>query len=297
MSTIRPLPGVAARLDAIREALALLPAKQQHLPAPIAGTIGVFDAIRAMGDGPSVFDIAGRIAAHNDPDTLPALLDQLDAEKRRRDLINDARNGGLHHKSDAAMNAAIRESVPELLDRFRPVFTDAAATLATAAAKLPDGPAALDPAAILEADARSPYRQARDALDTLEAIVRAVPVLLHHDGSTPVGSLVVTVANVPNVGPALTDGLTNGILNPPEEAEAIRAVGKLVKDFAADATLTLLGIARCEYPGVELSLPADAEALADRVERIATAHKVKRVEPRPEHEANARANARAWRVA
>ncbi len=138
----------AARLAAIKAALDLLPENQRHLPAALADVDALQAALRSQPEPLSEGDIAQRIA-DADADELPALLDQLDAEKRRGDVLAAATAGGLTRRIQTRQSHAVFEAIPELLDRLRPVFDAAVKNLQRAATKLPAGAAALDPAAVL----------------------------------------------------------------------------------------------------------------------------------------------------
>src|SRR5690606_24792946 len=79
-------------------------------------------------------------------------------------------SGGLPHR----IRSAIADARPELIELARPGFNRVRDALVKAAAKLPEGDAALDMDAIVEADASSAYLQARDALKAIRAIASLV---------------------------------------------------------------------------------------------------------------------------
>jgi hypothetical protein len=267
----------SSRITAIRAALDLLPADKRVLPGPLAELDALQAALRELPEPITDFEIADRLAGA-DPGELADVLDELDTQKRRSAVIKAATAGGLRNRLQQHQSQAVFEAVPELLEQLRPLFDSTVKELTKAAAKLPAGTAALDPAAILDAEAHSPDRQARNALITLEAIATAIPVALRNDGSTTNGTKAVAILDVPAAGPLLWDGTHEGHLNPPEDLQRCKAIAALVKDYDSDTRLTLLDVARGKYSGVTFSLPTSNQQVAARVERVSTAHMLKRAD-------------------
>jgi hypothetical protein len=288
MQLIAPSSGIAA----IRAALDLLPADKRVLPGPLAELDALQAAFRELPEPITDVEIAARLADTN-PGELADVLDELDTQKRRGAVIAAATAGGLRNRLQQRQSQAVFEAVPELLERLHPVFDTAVKELTKTAAKLPAGTAALDPAAVLDAEAHSPYRQARNALTTLEAIASAIPVVLLNDGSTTNGTKAVAILDVPVAGPLLWNGTHEGHLNPPDDLQRCKAIAALVKDYNSDTHLTLLDVVRGKYTDVTFSLPTSNQQIAARVERVSTAHKLKRADGLTPNQ-RALADQRAW---
>lgn len=267
----------ANQLDAIRSALALLPAKAQTMPEPLAGMLAVrsrlAEALPDAGSEPR-FAVARRLAEHTDPATVDDLLVELERMVARADLAAAAWSGGYTQARDRATAQAAADALPELTSRLRPVFDAAAQALHHAAATLPTGAAALDPATVLAADAETGFREARSALSTIRTIAAVFVAPLRTDGTTPLGATIVAVVDVPDCGPLRWDGLHDGggTLNDPDDLARLNGIQQLVKDYQAAPDLALLDVTRDAYPGVSLSLAATPADMAARVERVSTAH-------------------------
>lgn len=273
-------------ITAIRTALALCDKPEdRELPETLADALTIRDNIAAFPPGlPEVHDLVERLA-DSSPADFDAALDEAATEYSRRAFITATRANG---RQDIALNrrlgAAYAEAAPVIAERLRAVFDKAAGELAKAARKLPEGEAALDPQAVLEANAGSPYKVARDAVTTLHTLAQAVTVPLRSDGTTPLGSTVVALVDVPEVEVERLHPLSEARLNQPDALERIVGVRDLVKAYATSPQLTLLDVARDKYPGVALVWPKGPAEVRARVQRVSTAHLIRR-----EREANANA--------
>ncbi|MFC4000750.1 hypothetical protein ACFS2C_11830 [Prauserella oleivorans] len=284
----------AGKLPAIKAALTLLPEKHRHLPPELAEFEKLLDTLRDLPEPLTDTEIA-RSLADAEPNELPALLDTLATEKARGEALRAANGNGLRTLLERRRSSAVLAALPDVLERLAPVFTQATDTLAKAGAELPEGAAALDPQAVLDSNAGSAYHQARQALDTIQRIGAVVPVHLRQDGTTRSGSQCVAVVDVPVCGPYITDGLTTGYLNNPDELELLKAVGRLVDDYNTDPRLALLEVVRGRYTGCSLSLAATVDEAQQRIERISTASKVKREDALSEHQRRS-LDRRQWRT-
>lgn len=264
---------------AIRAALSLCPKQSdREMPAPIARILSLSDRFASYGHGlPEVADLAATLFAA-DVDDFEHTLDDVSLEYDRRVFIHETnRNGwrGIH--LEAQRQAALTEALPTLYARLQPVFAKAASELTKAAKTLPAGAAALEPSAVLEADAGSAFHAARAATQTLVVIGNAFPLELRMDGSTPQdGSRVAAIASLPETEPSVLHPLGETSMNAPAMVRRNNGVKRVVAAYAADPKLCVLDIARGAYgEEIRLELVRPDEA-AERIERISRAHMVQR---------------------
>lgn len=272
-------------VNAITNALALCntPADRE-LPQGIADAQAIADKFREFPPGiPSATDLLDELIAAG-PENFDAALDDAAREYARRTLIQATRTNGMQNiRVDQLLTDAMNDALPTITQRLTPVFTKAAAALTRTSRDLPDGPAALDPAAVLAADAGSSYRVVHDATSRVATIAAVFDVRLRTDGTTRQGSQVITVVDIPEVGVELIHPVSEARLNDTAELERINAIRRLVRDFNDNSQLTLLDVARGDYgEAITLSLATDATEIAQRIQRISTAHLSRRVR---EHDA------------
>jgi len=272
-------------VNAITNALALCttPADRE-LPQGIADAQAIADKFQAFPPGiPSATDLLDELIAAG-PANFDATLDDAAREYARRTLIQATRTNGMQNiRVDQLLTNAMHDALPTITQRLTPVFTKAAAALTRTARDLPDGPAALDPAAVLAADAGSSYRVVHESTTRIATIAAVFDVPLRTDGTTRQGSQVITVVDIPEVEVERIHPISEARLNDTAELERINAIRRLVKDFNNNSQLTLLDVARGAYGDtITLSLATDAAAIAQRIQRISTAHLSRRVR---EHDA------------
>jgi hypothetical protein len=149
---------------------------------------------------------------------------------------------------------------PAVLARVRPAFDAEVSALIEAAAKLPAGSAALDPASVLETHTSRDYDRARTALDRIEVIgMLFLDSSMYDDAQRP-GEQVCRIVRHPT-GTPTEQGLYRTSVTTPENA----VMRRLYKDFDSDPRVTLIGVARGEYAGARFDLARSDAELCERI--------------------------------
>ena len=277
MTTTIPTPAV------LRAVLALT--GDDTLPQPIADALAIRDRLQIHRPGvPPIADLLDNVLIAG-LDELDGALEAAAAEYSRRVFIQATRQHNLlTSRLDALLTNAWANTAGDIVTRLKPVFDKAAADLARVAGKLPAGASALDPAAVLDADARAAYMAAADALDRILALPPAFgsPSALFDQPGGVNGVRLAVVVATPAVPVELIHPFSEQRLTTGAELARIRDVRRLVEDWQADQRLTLLDVVRGHYGDavtLELAMPDELPA---RLERIKVAHTSRRVR---EHEA------------
>jgi hypothetical protein len=272
-------------VTAISDALALCStAGDRELPKGVADAQAIARRFAEFPPGiPTATDLLDQLIAAG-PRDFDTVLEECSREYARRTFIQATRANGMQNiRVDELLTEAMNDALPTITKRLTPVFTKAATALTRTARELPEGAAALDPAAVLAADAGSSYRVVHEATSRIATIGAVFDVRLRTDGTTRNGSQIVTVVDVPAVGIELIHPVNESRLNDAAELKQIRAIRQLVRDYSTNTQLTLLDVARGTYGDtITLSLATDADDIAARIDRISTAHLSRRVR---EHDA------------
>lgn len=223
---------------------------------------------RYMTEQPDAQQVAATLAHeayHADPATDPADW----WASARQQMIDAQATDALRAALVQSLTTEERTSGTRQVDRaladLGPWAIRQAAALVKAATALPVGPGALDPEAVLAADAGKHLTTARAALSAL-ALVASLGDPARY---------VATLGDLARVLPLIAiDGAQEekvAALGKTVNGNALdvtHAVRRLSRDVKADPDLALVGVARGDYPGVTLT-PADS--LATITERASTA--------------------------
>ena len=254
--------------NALREGLAA--AGVDKLPPKLQELEDLWQAVLRLSREPRPRDIAGRaarqICREATVDTLDQIVEDAVQPMLRAMVIDQIMssgyifgNAGLPHR----VRCAIADARPELIELARPGFNRARDELVKAAAKLPEGEAALDMDAVVEADASSAYLRARDALRDIRAIANLVgpvsPVAYEFNTYThkPGVATLVKVVRLPRIDVLYRNRMSTQAYNPPDSLARRRTYNQLfqgVEDGEISVDLALVSIARGDYPGAELDL-------------------------------------------
>jgi hypothetical protein len=272
------------QINAIRQALALCPNDtDRDLPAALTDALTIRHKFETY---PALINIHELIEdlVNGAPDDFDTTLDRAATEYARRVFIEaTTRNGARSSALDARMAAALTQSLPDVIRRLAPLFDKAAATLTTAARKLPPGPAATDPQAILDAGAGSAHHTARKATQTLTTIgaVHDVRPHLPHDGTIPQAmrtASLIPLVDFPDVPVEEIHPLSEARLTADTDLARIHAVRDLFRDYTTNPHLALLEVARGTYgDDITLTLAATPTDLTHRVGRVVAAHTARRL--------------------
>lgn len=255
----------------------------------------------SVGDGGhrairAAYTVYGLTAPSTAPDTAKALKADLDAVKDTTGrLISDVLEPGTDFKTwHATAVAELRDAIARqelakafsiqsttLLTQSAPHYREIAArdlakhiaktinTLLQSAELLPAGESALDPEAVIDLDVGKHLSVVRDALATLGVLASMVPVRAL-TGVPPALTTMAPIVAFPRPKIELIasghTGSTEKTLNEQllTETREIRAIGNQTRDHGID--LTLVSIARGEYPHTKLEFAVDAGVR----ERLAT---------------------------
>ena len=177
----------------------------------------------------------------------------------------DALKAALTSALDVQECASGTRQIARALQDLAPYAARQAKALKTAAGKLPAGPAALDPEAVLAADAGAALTTARQALAAL-ALVASVPdTAARHVGSLGYYAHVMALVDPGKPTEEVVNGLGSTVNG--KQLDTTLAIRKLDQDVKTNPDLALVDVARGAYPGVTLA-PADSPAtITDRATR------------------------------
>lgn len=271
--------GTGGTLARYRAALEHAPKTKRALPAELTR----LDAIRRkLWAVPTDMSGINAVILDADPERFEDALDEAAREHARRQVAEAAIKAGAGAAIEQRVTKALARFLPELIKRLRPVFDEAAETLARVAADLPSGDGWSDPAKVLAAGVEQEHRAALSALATIDA-VRDVYEPTYHRAR---GADACTVVEPPaGVGPVVIHPRSRVNVDP-EAAKRSGVAANLLDAWHRDPRRTLVGVARGEHPGCTLSLAGSSDELTARIDaaesargtRVATAEDVHRTE-------------------
>ena len=249
------------------------------IPAP---TTFVTDLRKHMTAQPGARQIAETLAHdayHAAPDTDPAAWWEQAVDTMTRaqaaDTLRATLDGSLHVQERASGARQIERGMSDL----KPFADRHAAALIKAAKNLPAGAAALDPEAVLAADAGKHLTAARDALRNL-ALYAALPDTARHVNA--LGDLHRVLALVDPGKPVQEIATVFGTTTNAAKLDTTHALRNLARDAKANIDLALVNVARGDLPGVALA-PADSPAtITDRAARARNAFVTRQPTPSEE---------------
>ncbi|OFT58153.1 hypothetical protein HMPREF3159_07975 [Brachybacterium sp. HMSC06H03] len=263
-----------------RNALALLPkaTRNRDLSRETLDALAIAEAVQAHTAPPNIRSEAEQIAARLTADNYTDLLDEYAKTMARREAhVALLQQGQLMRALDARLLASLTQERQNIAKRLTPTFTQAANTLTQVAHDLPHGPGALDPTKVLEANAGTAYQQARDSLNTLYTIA-----LIHHSqrdhGQNFPAVLVplIPMLDVPEATVQLRDAEGQRYLNSDDELQRIAPLVHLGAAAQGSLAVTLLDVARGDFPGISFKLATDAAEVRKRAASHSRAHTAKR---------------------
>ena len=299
---MRVIPAVAAtptrQLAALRDALEA--AGVPDLPPRLQAAQDLARAVRGLIEQNKPDQVAGRLFEHvaNEDATAESFAELVEAtvpDYARALLVAHAERLGVAARAlDLALRRAIITSRDELVELVRPGFDRARDALVKAAAKLPEGDAALDVDAVVQADVGAAYMKAREAVRTLITIAHGAlpdvePVQYEHRRE-PVNlplRLLVAIVDLPDIPIKYTVGLSYYVVNQ-DQMPVREPYERLVRAVRADLSgraleQALVDVARGAYDGarIELATPAQLDHRARQATNaITTIHADNDVEAR-----------------
>lgn len=194
-------------------------------------------------------------------------------EAQAADTLRREFNSVFPHVIRAAADGYIAEAAEDL----RAPFDRLAKTFTQAAAKLPSGQSALDPEAVIAADAGAALNTVRDCLARFGAYAGIFHADAAVDDYPSDLNIILPLVDLPTPVVEQVYGLTRSTANE-EKLEQTRAIRRMATDLRSrGADPVLVGIARGEYGKATLKL-ATAETLQLRKENASLAHSRERVE-------------------
>ena len=192
----------------------------------------------------------------------------------------DALKNALSSALDVQERASGARQISRALADLKPWAERQCKALTTAAKALPAGAAALDPEAVLAADAGKHLTAARDALRNL-ALVASIPdTAARHFGTLGYYSHVMALADPGK--PVQEVATVFGKTMNAAKLDTTHALRNLARDVKANIDLALVDVARGTYPGVTLT-PADSPAtITDRAARARDAFTTRQPTPSEE---------------
>lgn len=191
----------------------------------------------------------------------------------------DALKNALSSALDVQERASGARQISRALADLKPWAERQCKALATAAKALPAGAAALDPEAVLAADAGKALTTARDALRSL-ALYAALPDTARHVNA--LGDLHRVLALADPGKPVQEVATVFGKTMNPAKLDTTHALRNLARDIKANIDLALVSVARGDYPDVTLA-PADSPAtITDRAARARDAFTTRQPTPSEE---------------
>ncbi|MGP9581420.1 hypothetical protein [Brachybacterium sp. AOP35-5H-19] len=181
----------------------------------------------------------------------------------------DALKTALASALDVQERASGTRQTARALADLKPWAERQCKALTTAAKALPAGAAALDPEAVLAADAGAALTTTRQALASL-ALVASIPdTAARHVGTLGYYSHVMALVDPGNPTEEVVNGLGTTINE--GKLDNTLAVRKLALDAKANPDLALVDVARGTYPGVTLDPATTPATITDRATRARTA--------------------------
>jgi len=271
--------GIGGRIARYEAALALAPAKARKLPAELTRLAAIRDRLWQV---PTDMSGINAVILDADPERFEAALDEAAAEHARRRVAEAAIKAGAGAAIEQRTKRALDAFMPEVIERVRPAFDEAAADLERVAPELPAGDAFADPAAVLASGREHEHRTALQALATLTTIAAVHEVPAQRLRGSAVWALVAPPAGV---GPIAVHPRSRQHVDP-EAAERAGTVSNLMRAYTADPRAALVDTARGAYPGCRFDLAANVDELEQRIDaaegahrtRVATADELPRVE-------------------
>lgn len=198
------------------------------------------------------------------PDADPATFWESAVDQVIRAQGADALKHALTSTLDTQERASGTEQTARALTDLGPWIKRQTTALVKAAKALPAGPLALDPEANLTANTGQHLTTARAALASLALYAALVDTTAHVKSIGQAHRVLglidpgnPTIEAVTTLGTTLNDG----------KLDTTRALRRIDKDIRTDADLTLVGIARGDYPGVTLAPATTPADVADRAAR------------------------------
>lgn len=227
---------------------------------------------RYMAQQPDAQQVAATLAheAYSaDPDTDPADWWATARQQMIDAQASDALRAALVQSLATEERASGTRQITRALTDTHAWANRQAQALVKASKALPTGPRALDPEAVLAADAGKHLTTARNALATL-ALVASLGDPAKHVRTLGDLARVLPVVAIEGAVTEKVAPLSNAALNA-SQLDVTHAVRRLARDVKADPDLALVGVARGDYPGVTLS-PADSlAAIGERAKTAAIA--------------------------
>ena len=299
---MRVIPEIAStptrQLAAIRDALEA--AGVPDLPPGLQAAQDLAHAVKTMVEQNKPDQVAGRLVTHvaNEDATAESFGEVVEAtvpDYARALLVDHAMRLGVTARAlDMALRRAIIAARDELVELVRPGFNRARDELVKAAAKLPEGDAALDVDAVVQADVGAAYMKAREAVRRLVTIAHGAlphvePVQYEHRRE-PVNwllRLLVGIVDLPDIPIKYTVGLSYYVVNQ-DQMPVREPYERLVRAVRADLSgraleQALVDVARGAYDGarIELATPAQLDHRARQATNaITTIHADNDVEAR-----------------
>lgn len=181
----------------------------------------------------------------------------------------DALKTALASALDVQERASGARQTARALADLAPYAKRQTAALIKAAKALPAGAAALDPEAVLAADAGAALTTTRQALASL-ALVASIPdTAARHVGTLGYYSHVMALVDPGNPTEEVVNGLGKTLNT--SKLDNANAIRKLALDAKANADLALVDVARGTYPGVTLDPATTPADIADRATRALVA--------------------------
>ena len=264
--------GTGGTLARYRAALEHAPKTKRALPAELTR----LDAIRRkLWSVPTDMSGITAVILDADPEQFSDALDEAAAEHARRRVAEAAIKAGAGAAIEQRVTKALRRFLPELIERVRPAFDEAAADLERVAPELPAGDAFADPAAVLASGREHEHRTALQALATLTTIAAVHEVPAQRLRGSAVWAMVAPPAGV---GPVALHPRSRVNVDP-EAAERAGIVSNLMRAYTADPRAAMVDTARGAYPGCRFDLAANVDELSARIDAAEGAHRTRVATP------------------
>ncbi|MCT1437167.1 hypothetical protein [Brachybacterium paraconglomeratum] len=233
---------------------------------------------RYMAQQPDAQQVAATLAHdayHADPDTDPAEWWARARQQMIDAQASDALRAALAQSLTTEERSSGTRQITRALTDLHPWADRQAQALVKAAKALPAGPGALDPETVLAHDAGKALTSARNALSALALLASL------GDPARHVGTLRDLARVLPLIDPSnpAEEKVTNlGRTVNGTKLDTTHALRRLAQDVRTSPDLALVGVARGDYPGVNLS-PADTlAAIGERAKTAAAAFTRKTVD-------------------
>lgn len=263
--------------ERIRRALDLAPAADRDLPAELADALAVVRAVEAARTEGTAAAVLTDLITTAPAGTFDDALDDAALRWLRTDLVHSG-TAALDRAYTARLSAALTTAIPEAIGRLTAVFDAAVAELTAAADALPAGASALEPAAVLTANASTAFHTAQTAGTHLQAVgavhhtVQADP-----EHGIPYGVHLLPVISLTGEVERLTwhhdVDASSAPINDPRITTRVRAIRDAFADAGSNPLLALVRTARGDYgQDVRLEVARDTGEISRRRETVRTAH-------------------------